>query len=152
MKNNFFEILLTLFEKTLSQLKEQHTSEAKNEDTQATESKPSTLRTPPVAGSVSRVRFKSARETSIRVYSPDEQFKLTKVSHQFLSRLVSWELLSADDLEIVLIRLMFSETTPVTLEETKWTVRNTLAEKLDTRQLAFLDLILYQEEDGLLLH
>jgi Smg protein len=78
--------------------------------------------------------------------------KLTKASYQFLMRIKSWEFITPEIFELIISKLIFSESRFVSLQETKWTIRNTLANSLDVTQLAFLDLVLYHAEDGLLLH
>ena len=78
--------------------------------------------------------------------------KLTKASYQFLMRVALWGVLAPDVLELIINQLIFSESRFVTLQETKWTIRSTLANSLDAEQLAFLDLVLYHKEDELPLH
>ena len=144
MKDNLFEMLLTLFEKTLTQLKESHasmSSDEANKDSQATsnaQAYPSFI--------------KPAHPDSIRVFTDFEQIKLTKASYQFLMRLALWGVLAPDLLELILNQLIFSDSRFVSLQETKWTIRSTLANSLDAEQMAFLDLVLYQKEDELPLH
>lgn len=78
--------------------------------------------------------------------------KLTKASHQFLMRMKLWKILNPESFEMIMNQLQFSESRIVTLQETKWTIRNALASSLNEEQLAFLDLVLYQSEDELTLH
>ena len=78
--------------------------------------------------------------------------KFSKASYQFLVRLSSWGVVALDTVETIINQLIFSESHLVSLQETKWTVRNTLASSLDAEQLAFLDLVLYHKEDELLAH
>jgi hypothetical protein len=162
MKDNLLEMLLTLFEQTLTQLKEAYVHEIPKElnaeqalnqithpPTQVDISSPSS------AGKKTTLEmlwFRSANNTSTRVFTHEEQMKLTNASHQFLKGLGRLGVLSSDVMEFVINRLMFSESRFVNLQETKWAVRNTLAENLPSDQLAFLDLVLYQKEDGLPLH
>ena len=61
-------------------------------------------------------------------------------------------MLASDVFELIMNQLIFSESRFVTLQETKWSIRNTLANSLDAEQLAFLDLVLYHKEDQLPLH
>lgn len=96
--------------------------------------------------------LKIQQHTSTRVFTYDEQMKLTKASYQFLMRMKLWKILNEESFEMVLNQLQFSESRIVTLQETKWTIRNTLASTLNEEQLAFLDLVLYQSEDELTLH
>jgi len=148
MKDNLFEMLLTLFEKTLSQLKENHepTTVEEADDNQEMNAHTS-LREGTYPSFV-----KSAGLHSTRIFTHDEQMKLTKASYQFLMRLASWDVLPPDLMELILNQIIFSESRFVSLQETKWTIRNTLASILNAEQLAFLDLVLYHKEDKLTLH
>ncbi|HHF7349439.1 TPA: DUF494 family protein [Legionella feeleii] len=147
MKDSLFEMLMNFFEKSLSQLKESTTSSTPNEngqdDSDVYETSSIESRT---------VVIKAAQDTAMRVFTADEKMRLTKASYQFITRLMSWGIVESETLEIIINQLLFSESRFVTLQETKWTIRNTLAENLDAAQLAFLDLVLYQKEDELPLH
>ncbi|KTC66410.1 Uncharacterized protein conserved in bacteria (plasmid) [Legionella adelaidensis] len=153
MKDSLFEMLLSLFEKTLAQLKEtrvmkdQETASLENvDDTQADNTMVLTK------DDLTMNVIKSASIEATRVLTNDERVKLTKASYQFLMRLHNLEIISADELEKILNQLQFSDSRFVGLQETKWIIRNTLADSLAAEQLAFLDLVLYQKEDGLTLH
>ena len=150
-ENNLLEMLLTLFEK-ITQLKEAYVPETSDEltagqstDLQVTspEGKKKTLE---------MMWFRSATDESTRIFTPEEAQRLTRASHQFLKRLGRLGVLSSDVMELVINRLLFSESRFINLQETKWTIRNTLADTLGPDQLAFLDLVLYQKEDGLPIH
>ena len=67
-------------------------------------------------------------------------------------RMSTWGIISPEALERIVNQLIFSDSRYVHLQETKWTIRNTLADNLAPEQLAFLDLVLYQREDELGLH
>jgi Smg protein len=144
MKDSLFEMLMNFFEKSLSQLKENNsTTDASPEepdlwDVSTLENRTLTLKAP--------------QETAMRVFTDDEKMKFTKASYQFLTRLLLWGIIAPETMELVINQLIFSESRFVTLQETKWTIRNTLAENLSASQLAFLDLVLYQKEDKLPLH
>lgn len=146
MKDSLFEFLLSLFEKTIIQLKEKAGSNQLNDQVlpidQPTERK---------VGVEVQI-LKTAGEQSTRVFTQDEQLKLTKASYQFLMRISSLGVVDRQALELVINRLLFSDSRFVSLQETKWTIRNTLAQNLDPEQLAFLELVLYFKEDGLSLH
>jgi Smg protein len=162
MKDNFLEMLLSLFEQTLTQLKEAYIPElpdelsalnklnAEQELNQATRVKVSS--TSGKKTTIEMLWFRSANSQSTRVFTAEEQLRFTRASQQFLKRLRRLDVLSPDAMELVINRLMFSESRFVNLQETKWAVRNTFAERLSSDQLAFLDLVLYQKEDGLALH
>ncbi|MGL5741770.1 MAG: DUF494 family protein [Legionella sp.] len=144
MKDNLFEMLLSLFEKSLTQLQESHKT-AEQEVTEETEEESSD-------SEAQVLHLKSQEHTSMRVITYDEQMKLTKASYQFLMRMKLWNILNPRSFEMVLNQLQFSESRIVTLQETKWTIRNSLASSLNEAQLSFLDLVLYQTEDELTLH
>lgn len=153
MKDSWFELMLTFFEKTIAHLKEQHVANNVKEDIQAlmvelSDSPEATPRTVKVEVE----QIKAPLPHSVRVFTPGEQIKLTKASHQFLMRMVSWGIVSSESLELIMNRLIFSESRIVSLQETKWMIRNTLMGGLNFDQVAFLDLILYQKEDSLPLH
>ncbi|KTC87875.1 MULTISPECIES: DUF494 family protein [Legionella] len=145
MKDSLFEMLMHFFEKSLSQLKESDKKNAQNDQEDPDLYDASTLESRTLI-------LKSAKQTAIRVFTDDEKQKFTKASYQFLTRLMLWGILAPETLELIINQLLFSESRFVTLQETKWTIRNTLAENLDAAQLAFLDLVLYQKEDKLPLH
>lgn len=145
MKDNLFEMLLNLFEKTLTQLKESHArgSMEKLAEKNAVH----------VAKNAVHAEFiKVAQSNSMRVFTYFEQMKLTKASYQFLMRMSALQIIPAELFELIINQLVFSDSRFVSLQETKWTIRNTLAEGLSGEQLAFLDLVLYQKEDDLPLH
>lgn len=148
MKDNLFELLLNLFEKTLTQLKEKKQTATQNPEHSDVVNDLSTDKKVGVEVQV----FKEASELATRVFTKDEQLKLTKASYQYLMRLESMSLFSSKSLELIINRLFFSESRFVSLQETKWTIRNTLEQNLNAEQLAFLELILYCQEDGVALH
>ncbi|CDZ75828.1 hypothetical protein BN59_00087 [Legionella massiliensis] len=144
MKDSLFEMLMNFFEKSLSQLKESSSStnisseESDLLDVSTLESRTLTLKAP--------------QETAMRIFTYDEKMKFTKASYQFLTKLMLWDIIAPETLELIINQLLLSESRFVSLQETKWTIRNTLAENLNASQLAFLDLVLYQKEDKLPLH
>ena len=153
MKDSLFELMLTFFEKTITQLKEQHLA---NNSTVAEHSESveqdNSLENLPNVVKIQVEQIKSPEQQSVRVFTPSEQMKLTKASYQFLMRLASWGIVSSETLELIINRLLFSDSRIVSLQETKWTIRNTLSNGLNYDQAAFLDVILYQKEDGISLH
>lgn len=144
MKDNLFELLLNLFEQSLTQLQKKHESadpdslELHDEDTLHSDKQSLYIRT--------------AQLNSTRVFTYDEQMKLTKASYQFLMKMKLLGVIDNDGLELIMNQLQFSDSRIVTLQETKWIIRNVLASNLNEEQLAFLDLVLYQSEDELTLH
>ena len=159
MKESLFEMLITLFETTLLRLKEISEPEgarlSSDQDPLAEHDKKTSLAT--WNGKVARGSFhmlvvKEASHDAIRVFTSDEQRKLTKASYQFLMRLNSWSVISREFMELVINQLLTSDSHLVSLQETKWTIRRLLADKLPTNQLAYLDLVLYHQEDAIVRH
>ena len=155
MKDSLFALLLNLFEQTISQLKEQPTPAPETAKSVLSEQSMDDY-VPAVAMphvvSVRVEQVKSAKKHSIRVFTPLEQAKFTKASHQFLVRMTAWGVITPELQELIINRLVFSDSRFVGLQETKWMVRNTLANGLSLNQLAFLDMVLYQKEDQHPLH
>lgn len=147
MKDSLFEMLLNLFEKTLSKLKESQTNHNELEEDLNQADIFSELE--PAATATLMPEFvKSAQPDSMRIFTYIEQMKLTKASYQFLMRLLAWDIIHRDTLELIINQLLFSDSRMITLEEAKWTVRDILSDSLDAKQLAFLDLVLYQKEEA----
>jgi uncharacterized protein Smg (DUF494 family) len=150
MKESLFEILLNLFEKTLIQLKEKHQIDTKISNAHDSVAANTELHE---NKSIAQLQFvRSSSPDAVRIFTKEEQTKLTKPSLQLLVRMVSLGVLHGGLFELILNRLLLSESRIVSLQETKWTIRHTLAETLNVEQLAFLELILYHNEDGSLLH
>jgi Smg protein len=140
-------MLMYFFEKTLTQIKESH------QDTplvSAALSNTSEFDDQEIVAKTKLVRQRG--ENSLRVFTAEEQFKFTKASYQFIVRLMRLKLIADEVMEDIINQLLLSDSSFVTLQETKWAIRNTLSHKLDAKQLAFLDLVLYQKEDKLPLH
>ncbi len=144
MKDNLFEMLLNLFETSLTQLQKSH----KSIDPNSTEVDDDEL----LNTDDQALYVKSAQEMSTRVFTYEEQMKLTKASYQFLMRMKLWSIIDRDLFELIMNQLQCSDSRIVTLQETKWTIRNVLENNLNEEQLAFLDLVLYQSEDELTIH
>lgn len=154
--SSLLDLLLDLFERTIAQLKERYPQMA--ESSLVEKSSEGLLKDgelfviPSKKAAIQMALVQSASAKSFRVFTTDERVRLTKVSHQFLHRLVSWGVVSPDMMELILNRLMFSDSHLISLSEVKWTVRNTLSGTLDDEQLAFLDLVLYDKEHGVTLN
>lgn len=142
MKDNLFELLLNLFEQSLSQLQENHQSVegigALEDDGTYAEDQALYIRT--------------AQQHTTRVLTYDEQMKMTKASYQFLMKMKLCGVIDNDCFELIMNQLLCSESRIITLQETKWTIRTVLSATLSEQQLIFLDLVLYQAEDKLVLH
>ncbi|MBA2649506.1 MAG: DUF494 family protein [Legionella sp.] len=141
MKDNLFEMLMNLFETSLTKLQERQTSHTSTDDesTAATQS-------------VELKFIQTAKSSSTRIFTQEEQLKLSKSSYQFLKRMVLWSIIDSEVLELIMNQLSFSDSNIITLEETKWTIRTVLSTFLNEDQLSFLDLVLYQKEDAYLTH
>ncbi|MBA3537455.1 MAG: DUF494 family protein [Tatlockia sp.] len=148
MKDSLFEMLMNFFEKSLSQLKESTKTTSTKNDTSPAEPELFDLSTLENR----TLTIKSPQTTAMRIFTGDEKIKFTKASYQFLTRLMLWGIIAPETMELIINQLVFSESRFVTLQETKWTIRNSLADSLNASQLAFLDLVLYQKEDKLSLH
>lgn len=138
---------MNLFAKSLSQLKQSAFDLAVKEKEQA-EKDPYDTSSPESEAII--VDF--AKPNTMRVFTQTEKLKFTKASYQFLTRLLLWNLVPSAILEVVINQLLLSDSRFVNLQETKWAIRNALAQNLDKTQLAFFDLVLYQKEDKLTLH
>lgn len=153
MKDSLFDLLLDLFEKTIAQLKEHCPEETPVSSSTLEDSTERLLSTHKMSVSEKRAVVQVAvvrapSEKSFRVLTAQEQIRLTKVSYQFLYRLVAWGVISPDMMELILNRLMLSEAHLIPLEELKSVIRHMLAGTLESDQLAFLDLILYDQAYG----
>lgn len=144
MKDNLFELLLNLFEASLDQLqKSHHSMEQDSQDL---------LENQLQSAEDQSLFVRCAQEQSMRVFTYEEQMKMTKASYQFLMKMKLLSVLDDHDFEQIMNQIQFSDSRIITLQETKWTIRNVLAVNLNEEQLAFLDLVLYQSEDELTLH
>lgn len=155
MKDNWFELMLSFFEKTITHLKErQQEQNTVDTDVQAEleQLSEALLENSPKLVKVHVEQFASPKLNSLRVFTPGEQIKLTRASQQFLMRMASWKFLTYESLELIMHRLCFSETRIVSLQETKWAIRNVLSNEMNAEQLAFLDVVLYDKEDNVALH
>jgi uncharacterized protein Smg (DUF494 family) len=157
MKEALFEMLLSFFETTLLRLKEVVVPEengalSKDENKQSlavTSINKSEKTTPDI---YHMMILKEASDKATRVFSYDEQMKLSKSSYQFLMRLSEWNVISRDMMELIINRLLLSDSNVVSLRETKWIIRALLADKITYNQLAYLDLVLYHQEDAIVKH
>ena len=159
MKESLFEMLITLFETTLLRLKEISEPEGNQlspvPEVIPVQDKKSSLATwneKVASGSFHMLVVKEASLNAIRVFTSDEQMKLTKASYQFLMRLNAWNIISREFMELVINQLLTSDSSLVSLQETKWTIRRLLTDKLPKNQLAYLDLVLYHQEDAIVRH
>lgn len=89
---------------------------------------------------------------SLRVFTAEERLRFTRASQQFILRFVRMEIIAVDLMEQIINLLTFSDSPFITLAETKWAIRHVLSEHLNTSELAFLDMVLYQKEHELPVH
>lgn len=144
MKYRLIELLMNLFEKSLTQLKEiQHLQQKEMLSMEMENLEPDLPKA---------VIVKAPKANSVRVFTYEEKIKFTKASYQFLMHLNKLGVIDSEPMEMAINHLMLSDSRLVSLNETKWTLRNILGEGLDESQLAFLDLVLYQKEDNLPIH
>ena len=108
-ENNLLEMLLTLFEKTLTQLKEAYVPEMPDEAKAGQSTDLQVTSTEGKKKTFEMMWFRSADKDSMRVFTLEEEHKLTKASHQFLKRLERLGVLSSDVMELIINRLLFSE-------------------------------------------
>ena len=147
MKDNLLEMLMNLFETSLSQLQKNHQA--------IDEKQPEVTDGDEIEGhgqGIEAKYFKSPQHESTRIFTYEEQTKLTKAGYQFLKRMKLWGMIDADILELVMNQVLFSDSHVVTLEEVKWTIRNVMVTFLTADQMTFLDLVLYHKEDELIAH
>ncbi|OGV26243.1 MAG: hypothetical protein A3F18_06015 [Legionellales bacterium RIFCSPHIGHO2_12_FULL_37_14] len=96
--------------------------------------------------------IKESQERSNRILCLQEKIKLTSRSRRFLAQLRCIDIIGERTFELILNQLLFSSSEFVTLNETKWIILQTLESSLNENQLALLNLILYQKEDGITQH
>lgn len=138
MKDSLFDILFNLFERTLTHLKEA-------KDPKGVESGDNRT-------VLNKVNLKTQAPDSIRIFSESELIRFTKPGYQFLVKIMRAKIIHPAIMEQIIHTLVESDSRFVSLQETKWTLRNKIAGHLDSKDLAFLDLVLYQKEDGLPVH
>jgi uncharacterized protein Smg (DUF494 family) len=145
MNSSLFALLMNLFEKRLSQLQANQTETADSflflDKTDEIE---------PFAADI--IGAHESHKVPLRVFTYEEQIRLTKASYQFLMRMRLWQVITPSLFELVMVHLQLSSTPIVKLEETKWIARKVLATVLDEKQLAFLDLVLYPKEKAITRH
>ncbi len=142
MKDNLFELLLNLFENSLSQLHkgtEQETLASEADDESS-------------AGTEHSLFIRAAHASSTRIFTYAEQMKLTKAGYQFLMKMKLLGVVDHEHFEQIMNQLDTSESRIITLQEIKWTIRYILANTLSEEQLAFLELVLQPIDEKHALH
>jgi hypothetical protein len=129
MKDQLFEILLSLFEQTLNHLRDHQ------EQLQETESKDVLIEQ-----QHSQFEYvQSPSDSSIRILTLLEQVKLTKPAIQFLMRLMHTGMLNAFQFEEVMNLVLESQHRYVTVEEVGIIIHQVLSESLSQRELLMLE-------------
>lgn len=132
MKDSMFELLLSLFEKSLAQLRKRDLLSNPDSDLLPHEAH----------NENSNLMVKLQNHSSTRVFTYEEQMKLTKASQQFLMKMKTWHMLNEQQFETIMSQLLFSDSRIVNLEETKWVIKNTLSNDLSNNQLLFIESVL----------
>jgi hypothetical protein len=153
MKKSLIEKLMRLFDQKLSTLSSSASKENPTHQEHPHEDDPAEI----VWGDIHRLEhntvfIKDSHPASLRVLCHQERMKLSRQSLKFLQQLIHLDIIGEHTFELIMNQLLFSDSLVVSLQETKWVVNETLASSLDETQQAFLDLILYQQEDRLIPH
>ena len=138
MKDSLFQMLLNLFEKSISQ---DLTNLVNNSSVEIEES----LASDPII-------IKQATSKSTRVIAECEYRKMTKAGLQFIYRMLEVKLIGQENLEVILQQIEDSESSLVSLEEVKWIIRENLSTDLEPAQLAYMDRIIYPEDKAHVIH
>lgn len=152
MKESLFEMLLNIFETTLLRLKEATDSQASRVVTPESKIDKVVEKEKNSTELLHMLVVKESSPQAIRILTAEEQLKLSKASYQFLMRLKTWGVISSEVMELIINRLLLSNSPIVSLRETKWVIRSLLADKLSVAQLSYLDLVLYHTEDAIVRH
>ena len=144
MKENLFELLLNLFEKSLEQIKQgefsaDYLDNALEDELQGQDFS-------------ELIEINMPEKYSERIIIPEERIKITKAAYQFLTRLNLTDLISARHFEHIMNQVLFSESRIVNLEEMKWLTRNILENSLDDGQLELLDRVLFGDDEPVTIH
>lgn len=134
MKESLFQLLLNLFEKSLT-----NTDQLDYDSEEASSEEKSKQQAIFVA---------NAQDTSMRVLNDYEIAKLTKSSLRFLQQIINYKILPAQAIEEILHQIETSDSSYVTLDEVKWLIREKLLNTLEPSQQTFVDLILESEDNG----
>lgn len=147
MKYHFLEMLMQIFEQSLIKMRiPPIQTEFNNDDDTNTVSSVA-----PYAHHLSPL-ITPMNEQSIRVFTDYENKRFTKASYQFLLRMHKLGIIDDAQREEVMNQLLFSDSRYIALEEVKWVIRHVVAPSLDDKKIAFLDLVLYQQEDDIPKH
>lgn len=128
MKDQFFEMLLSLFEQTLTQLKSQQQLDEMDSHLISIDN-----------DSISFPVFHEQSNNGTRVLTILEQAKLTKPALQFLMRLLHTHVLSSEQFEQVMDLVLDSSMRYVSVAEIKYIAHQVLSDSLSDRELMMLE-------------
>ena len=128
MKDQFFEMLLSLFEQTLTQLKSQQQLDETDSHLISIDN-----------DSISFPVFHAQSNNGTRVLTILEQAKLTKPALQFLMRLLHTHVLSSEQFEQVMDLVLDSSMRYVSVAEIKYIAHQVLSDSLSDRELMMLE-------------
>jgi Smg protein len=141
MKDQLFEMLLSLLEQALTQLKHQQEQleSSYSHDIQST--------------SVDALQvFQDPNIESMRVLTIYEQVKLTKPANQFLMRLMHSGMLSAIQFELIMNQVLDSTERYVTVNELAMMMHQVLSESVSPKELMMLEFMLDSELEPITKH
>lgn len=137
MKDSLFEALMSFFEKTLTQIKLAKLEDAASLETALLEDESESELMHEF--DPCHLVIRSAKKESFRIFTSDEQFKLTKASYQFIMRLMQLDMVSSEMMEQIIHQLMHSDSPFITIDETQWVVRNLLEEHFNADECAWIE-------------
>jgi uncharacterized protein Smg (DUF494 family) len=145
MNDHLFAMLLSLFEQTLSQMKQQQKALelALDQDTGLF------AKTDDFNGLTD---FNLPSKNAIRVITRLEQSKLTKPALQFLMRLMHTGMLSSEQFEHVMNLVMDSNMRFVSVEEVKFIIHQVLSESLSHKEILMLEFAYDVETSPVTMH
>lgn len=129
MKDQWFEMLLSLFEQTLTQLKSQQ-QQLDDLDNHLISIDQDSITVP---------IFHAQSDKGTRVLTVIEQAKLTKPALQFLMRLLHTGVLSSEQFEQTMNLVLDSNMRFVSVEEIKYIAHQVLSDALSDRELMMLE-------------
>lgn len=141
MTDNLLDTLMDFVEETLTKIKE---ARSETGEYLVTESNESGIRPYPL---LNTSKHALTHQDSMRIFTSEEKFRFTKMSYQFIMRFMQLRLVEPIIMENIIHQLLHGGSRFISIEETKWAIINTLTNHLDTKQLAFLELILCRKED-----
>lgn len=144
MKDNLFDILLSLFESALTPVNKDKNDVNFGENRKFTVVKEQ--------NSVNTF-VKSKTEQGLRILTAQECVKFTKPAYQLILQIYKSNIISHDIFEDIINKLLQNHFADyITTSEIEKELKNTLKSELDEKRLAIIDLLFYQKEDGQSFH